>query len=544
MSFHAHELERTCLKTQCILASVVARFSLKLAFVAMTAWTALSAEVPGRITIVSDDNYPPYLFRDADGKLVGLIMDKWTLWSARNGVEIEIHGMRWADAQEQLLAGKWDVIDPLSYTERRAPLYEFSPGSAIVESRIYFHHTITGINDTSSMRGFTIGVKKGSACADWLTAQGVLTQRAYPTMLDLIHGAAADEVRLFCADEQPTQYFLSRENLTGDFRQSKSLYKTELHWAVRKGRVSLREFVDRGFDKISREEMKALEEKWVGTPLPRVLDSAFLRYGGIALGAGVLLGGVLIAWNAALRRRVAVGTKELRDTLGQLQRKNAELERFTYTVSHDLKGPLVTIKTFSGSLLQSIGENDFTNLEKDLKRIDGAANTMRALLDGLLELSRAGVLHNALPIQLNQAVAEVLESLAGLRVGRTIRMDVDPELGLVFMDERRLAEVIQNLLENAIKHTKHRADAHIQITAETRGAHVILCVRDNGIGVEPQYQDVIFGLFNKLDPATDGSGIGLAIVRRIVEVYGGRVWVESKGGGTGAAFFCELPRTR
>lgn len=529
-------------KDNALILDGMMRFLAGIALLGVLASTRLAAQIPEKITVVTDDNYPPYLFRNEDGRLIGLLVDKWELWSSRNNVAVEIHGMSWADAQTEILSGKWDVIDPLSYTEMRAPLYEFSASSAVVESRIYFHHTITGINDTNSLRGFTIGVKKGSACAEWLTGKRVLTQRLYPTMLDLVRGAAAGEVRLFCADTQPTQYFLSKLELTQDFRQTQPLYSTRLHWAVRRGRTDLLQFVERGFEKIKPDEMKQIDERWLGTPLPQMIDPVYYRYGGTALGAVLIVGAILLAWNTALRRRVAAGTRELREALAELQNKNVELERFTYTISHDLKGPLVTIKTFSGSLLDGIAKKDFTNFEADLKRIDRAATMMRLLLDDLLELTRAGVLHNAVRIDLYHAVSKVIESLDGLRVGKNIQVDVAPDLPAVHMDEQRLTQVIQNLLGNAFKYTSEHEPPRIQIRAETSGEKVLFCVQDNGIGIEPQYHDVVFGLFNKLNPAAEGTGIGLAIVRRIVEVYGGRAWVESEGSGKGASFYCELPR--
>jgi len=123
---------------------------------------------PARLIVVSDDSYPPYLFRTESGRLEGILVDKWALWSGRTGVPVSIEGMEWIKAQRSVRDGSADVIDALAYTEARVPQYEFSPGYADVDARVYFHKTIGGIKDVASMRGFTIGAKDGSACAAWL----------------------------------------------------------------------------------------------------------------------------------------------------------------------------------------------------------------------------------------------------------------------------------------------------------------------------------------------------------------------------------------
>lgn len=503
--------------------------------------SALQA-TPQKISVISDENYPPFLFHDSDGKLVGLIVDKWALWSRRTGVVVEIRGTDWAEAQEQTLSGKADVIDPLTFLEPRRQLYEYSEGFAPVDARVYFHKTISGIHDLNSMRGFTIGVKKASACAVWLNERGVFSQRTYATMLDLVQAASSGEIRLFCSDTKPAQYFLSRLQLDEEFRQTKPLYSSRLHWAVKKGNSNLREFVEQGFRKISEAEMHEIDERWLGSPLPQMFDRRILFYASVGAITLVLAGIILLFWNWTLRRRVAARTIELSETLQQLRRKNTELERFTYTVSHDLKGPLVTIKAYAGSLLQSLKDGDLSDFDSDLKRIENASDVMRALLDDLLDLSRAGVLRTAMHVDLNQVVTDVMRSLEGMLLDKAIQINVQPGMPPTFMDRRRLIEVVQNLLENAIKYTSGKPGARIEIGTENRADTLVFFVRDNGAGIEPQYHDVVFGLFNKLDPATEGTGIGLAIVRRVVEMYGGRTWVESPGHGHGSTFYCTLPR--
>jgi PAS domain S-box-containing protein len=224
----------------------------------------------------------------------------------------------------------------------------------------------------------------------------------------------------------------------------------------------------------------------------------------------------------------------------ELQDKNAELERFTYTVSHDLKSPLITIKGFAGALLHDVIAGRYQRLENDLRRITDAADKMGGLLGNLLELSRIGrIMNPPSDVNLAELTQEVVGLLAGTITEHKVEVVIQPDLPMVYGDQRRLAQVLQNLIENAVKFMGNQPNPHIEIgTRKDHKDHEeqVIYVQDNGIGVDPHYHDTVFGLFNKLDIGTQGTGIGLALVRRIVEIHGGRVWVESQGKGFGATF--------
>jgi PAS domain S-box-containing protein len=228
----------------------------------------------------------------------------------------------------------------------------------------------------------------------------------------------------------------------------------------------------------------------------------------------------------------------------KLEEKNTELENFTYTVSHDLKAPLITVGGFLGYLEEDVRAGDAEKVKQDIERINDAIKKMNRLLDELLELSRIGRLMNPPEnIPFEEIVQEALEKVQGRLSGGKIRVKVGSGFPTVIGDRIRLVEVVQNLLDNAAKFMGEQSKPRIEIgqQGEEYGKPIFF-VKDNGIGIAPEYHELIFGLFQRLDPGTKGTGIGLAIVKRIVEFHGGRIWVESEGIGKGTTMCFTLPQ--
>jgi PAS domain S-box-containing protein len=229
--------------------------------------------------------------------------------------------------------------------------------------------------------------------------------------------------------------------------------------------------------------------------------------------------------------------------IAELTARNAEMEQFTYTVSHDLKSPLVTINGFLGALERDLAEGDAARVQSDLGRIRSASAKMSALLNDLLELSRVGRIGGAfLPVAMAELAREAEELVGGFLSSARVQLSIAPDLPVVRGDRARLLQVLQNLFENAAKYMGDQPEPRVELGARAEGEHWLFFVRDNGIGIDPRYAERIFGLFEKLDPRSQGTGIGLALVRRIIEFHGGRIWVESDG-RAGSTFLFRLPRT-
>ncbi len=227
----------------------------------------------------------------------------------------------------------------------------------------------------------------------------------------------------------------------------------------------------------------------------------------------------------------------------ELESKNTELERFTYTISHDLKSPLVTINGFLGYLKADTISGNTTRVLTDIQRIQDAVDKMHLLLKELLELSRIGrIVNPPEKVLFDDLVREALEIVHGqLEAGR-VTVQIQPSLPAVEGDRQRLIEFLQNLIDNASKYISDESAPWIEIGQQgEEGERLVFFVKDNGIGIAPQYHERIFGLFNKLDAKSEGTGVGLALAKRIIEVHGGRIWVESEV-GKGATFFFTLAR--
>jgi len=231
--------------------------------------------------------------------------------------------------------------------------------------------------------------------------------------------------------------------------------------------------------------------------------------------------------------------------IAKLEASNAELERFTYTVSHDLRSPLVTIRGFLGMLNKDLHENRFDNIQDDFQRIAGATDKMEELLSDLLELSRIGrIINPPQEVDLTLLIQDAIDSVEARLRSKQVTVNIAPELPIVYGDRIRLREVFENLIDNAVKYMGDQTDPVIEIGLFNRDNKEVLFIRDNGIGIEERYQNKIFGLFEKLDPTVEGTGIGLALVKRIIESHGGKIWVDSEGPGKGSTFCFTIPDSR
>jgi len=212
----------------------------------------------------------------------------------------------------------------------------------------------------------------------------------------------------------------------------------------------------------------------------------------------------------------------------ELARKNAEMERFVYTVSHDLRTPLISMSGFLGFLKQDAEKGDMKRVDEDFRIVSDAITKMDKLLQDTLELSRIGRIVNPPEnVPFGEIVSEALAQSSAKLSSKNVRVTVEDDLPIVQVDRIRLVEVLVNLLENSVKYMGDQPQPRIEIGKRLDCENMVLFVRDNGIGIEPIRHDKVFELFYKVDKKSEGSGAGLAIVKKIIEVHGGKIWIES-----------------
>ena len=254
---------------------------------------------------------------------------------------------------------------------------------------------------------------------------------------------------------------------------------------------------------------------------------------------GNIIGIFGIARDITPRKRAEEEREQL---LAELEAKNRELDSFVYTVSHDLRSPLVSLQGFSTRLLESYSDQLDGRGRLYVERIQANTEHMGELISDLLELSRIGRVVGPLEaVPLGEVVDRVVQQWELRLRERSVELEVAPDLPTVQGDRHRLEQVMANLLDNAVKFMDQQPRPRVEVGWRDEGEAYVIYVRDNGIGIAPPYHDRIFDIFQRLEEVqAEGTGVGLAIVKRIVEHHGGRVWVESER-GQGATLYFSLP---
>lgn len=236
--------------------------------------------------------------------------------------------------------------------------------------------------------------------------------------------------------------------------------------------------------------------------------------------------------------------KKLQSAYEQVQQKNQEMEQFVYTVSHDLKAPLVTSTSFIGFLREDISKKNFDEVPDSLDRLEKAHKRMQELINDLLQLSRVGRIDlNMESVDPLPLLEEVVENNSENLKKKKIKINIHKPAPKILADPKRISQVFDNLINNAIKYASDVPSPEIQIFYKDQPNEVHICIKDNGPGIEPQYHKKIFGLFQRLQADKEGTGVGLTIVSRIIQLHSGRVWIDSDL-GRGAEFWISLPKTQ
>jgi signal transduction histidine kinase len=241
----------------------------------------------------------------------------------------------------------------------------------------------------------------------------------------------------------------------------------------------------------------------------------------------------LLESNKELERRVEERTASLRHAV-------AQMEEFSYTVSHDLRAPLRGMKVYTETLLQDFAASLPSEASEYLRRIALNANRLDKMILDVLTFSRLAKTELTLePVAVDRLARQIVEQYPGLQAPQA-NIEIAP-LPDVLGHEPSLTQALSNLLNNAVKFVAPKVTPHVRVWSEGQNGHVRFWIADNGIGIDPKYQRRLFNMFERIHPDLkyEGSGVGLAIVRKAIERIGGKVGVESDG-KNGSRFWFEL----
>ena len=245
---------------------------------------------------------------------------------------------------------------------------------------------------------------------------------------------------------------------------------------------------------------------------------------------------------AGMTRELNRKNRVLQHTQSKLQSKHDEIEEFASIVAHDFNGPLITITSFIDQIEQDITLGNRGKIESDLAYIKGAAIRLGQLLAALQKITGVSRVDN-LPekVRFVELISTCLTTLAGPLQQHGVDVNVMDSSRELMGDPLQLGQLWQNLIENAVKYMGDQPRPRIDIGIDEETPAPVFFVRDNGIGIKPEHAERVFQLFAQLNRNNPGSGLGLALVKKIVERYQGKIWMESEGSGKGSCFRFTLP---
>lgn len=280
------------------------------------------AAPPNAITVISDDNYPPYLFKDDRGNTVGILADYWKLWEKKTGISVTLISTRWEMAQQQLLSGHADVIEMIYRNPEREVTYAFSAPYATLPIGIYAHESMTGLISADSLAGFTVGVQKGDACIYKLKEAGVKSFRVYNSYDEIIQATLKQQVMITCMDDYPARYYLYKLGAETSILRAFTIYQGQFHRAVKKENAPILALVEQGAASISADEMAAIESKWKGRHIPR---NAYSKQAIVAVALVLVIAVVLLLLIYTLRVAVRRKTAEIQSKSEEIENQRLRL---------------------------------------------------------------------------------------------------------------------------------------------------------------------------------------------------------------------------
>ncbi|TGE32187.1 HD domain-containing phosphohydrolase [Desulfosporosinus sp. Sb-LF] len=328
------------------------------------------------ISVVTDDTYPPYSFRDSQGDLQGITIDQWKLFEQKTGIKVTITGMTWNKAYESMIKGDFDVIDTISYNDERAKIFDYSKPYATIDIPIFFQKNISAITDVNSLKEFTVAAKKGDNSINVLKDHGITDIEEYDTAEAVVQAAKDHKAVIFVLGKPPAQYYLYKMGLQDNFNYSSTpLYTSQFFRAIKKGHSGYLPTINDGFAKISESEYKAIDKKWFGIESIPFYELPLFRVIVIIVAAVFLMVLLMFIWNRTLQRMVKQKTRELWNALrarqqveAEIRRLNAELESRVVERTAQLEDLNSELEESNAMLEDEIVKRE--NVEEDIRKLN------------------------------------------------------------------------------------------------------------------------------------------------------------------------------
>ncbi len=317
-------------------------FIIKLVLLSLVLFLSLNLELliaNNPIKVIIDNNYPPYSFINEKGELTGYSIDLWKKFEEKTGIKVIITAKDWNVAQEEMLEGKYDVIDTLFKNPQREKVYLFSDPYEDVDTHIFYHKNITGIADFTHLKGFQIATKKGGATIQFLKEHGFVNIKEFDSDEDIFKSAKNGEVVAIAIGRNTGHYFLYKYGLQNEFKIcQRPLFSNKLHRAVLKGNHATLEIINNGMKKITDNELEELREKWFGIYKLKEYNYKLFIYAIVLLAIGFI---ILFVINFFLNRVIRNRTKEL------------EMEKIKFISIFDNADHMIALLNKDGSVLEA-----------------------------------------------------------------------------------------------------------------------------------------------------------------------------------------------
>lgn len=528
----------------------------------------------GPVRYAPDPSYPPFESVDATGNVTGINVDLLNRMSRNLDFHYEIVLYpNWTAVLEAFRRGEVDLLGSTGRTDERETYMDFIGPYMQVGEVFYVRDDGPPFATPADLSGHRVGVIENYAAGLWLAENRPDVERvSYPDMESGLAALSVGDIDAFFENIPVGGYYIRQNALTNIHILGEPQYYSDANWVVPENETVLYAIVGKGMASIPLGEQTRVFEFWTGYDLgvARAAPAAGISPLARNLLVG-LLGLVVVAgtWSILLRRTVRAQTAELRENKERLEAANLrlehdirlreaaeaevrrlnadlesrveartrELEAFTYTVSHDLRTPLTTLRTYSHVLSKKYGERLDDDGRRYLERMLESTRRMARLLDDVLKLSRATRRPIASgPVDLSRVVHDSIETLRAQEPERQVRVTVR-EGALVEGDADLLRLAVDNLVGNAWKYTRRSADPRIEFGWDDTAEGRAFFVSDNGAGFDADDARRLFQPFERLheDREFEGTGIGLTTVARVIERHGGKVWAEGRL-GEGATF--------